>query len=157
MLQKKHTRCKAAQPPHDSLIYPNDTSATLSQSVLRRQQKVVLSHVSGSIWAGDPLITVGNGYQGVRGRAFPTGFFSVNPVPYLFILINQMEPVRREEIKTPVFVMKKPLFLLGAFSVNSWGTKKTTETRVGAIFVLHVSRRDCLAAQNMVKAKKCVF
>ena len=124
MLQKKHTRCKAAQPPHDSLIYPNDTSATLSQSVLRRQQKVVLSHVSGSIWPGDPLITVGNGYQGVRGRAFPTGMVLGDPVPYLVILITRMEPVRREQIKTPIFAMKKPLFVLGAFSVNSWVTKK---------------------------------
>lgn len=77
-------------------------------------------------------------------------------VPYLFILINRMEPVSPRTIETHIFVMKKPVLVLGAFSVNSWATKKTTETLVGAIFVLHSSRRDCLAAQNMVKVKKCV-
>ena len=154
MLQKKHTRCKAAQPPHDSLIYPNDTSAALSQSVLRRQQQVVLSHVSGSIWPGDPLITVRNGYQGVRGRAFPTGMV-LGEIGSIFSYINNPDGTGCSV--NLVFPVKNKHYSR-SFSLFVFGWEgETTETAMGAIFVHARSRWSPLAAQNIVKMKNRAF
>ena len=49
MLHNKHTRSRAPEASHDNIINLNDLAFTLPPSVFRRQEKVPICHVCGSL------------------------------------------------------------------------------------------------------------
>ena len=92
MLHNKHTRFRAPEASHDSLIYQHDTSDTLSPISLSETTKSPSKPGLRALMSGGPTnhctkrISAGGG-------GFPDGIlFTLLPVPYLVILITRMEP-----------------------------------------------------------------
>ena len=113
MLQKKHTRCKAAQASHDSLIYPNDTSATLSPISLSETTKSPSKPRFRFLMGGGPTYHCAKRISAGGWGAFPTGFI-LGGAGSIFSYINNPDGTGSTEKPRNTYVCRKiTSFVLG--------------------------------------------